>query len=279
MSRGVGISWRSLVRMSTNVIIFAVRLLLAPTLIGLVSLAGKRWGATVSGWLVGLPLTSGPVSLLLALEYGTTFASNAAQGTTIGLISLAVFCLVYSWLSLYMGWLSCLMLSWTAYLFSTALLSFVILPLVFTFVIVAASLTIGVMLMPKSKHVVVMTQSWYWDTPLRMLIAAIFVLVLTGLAGILGPHLSGLLAPFPLFATILAVFTHRLHGALTTCRLLRGVMIGSFTFGVFFLIVGSTIARWGTAPAFALAILVTLFVHTSSLLLLRFFEPAHRSTN
>jgi hypothetical protein len=56
-------------------------------------------------------------------------------------------------------------------------------------------------------------------------------------------------------------------------------MIGSFTFDVFFLIVGSTIARWGIAPAFALAILVTLFVHASSLFLLRFFEPAHRDTD
>jgi len=40
----------------------AFKLLLTPALLGLVSLAGRRWGPAVSGWLVGLPLTSGPVA-------------------------------------------------------------------------------------------------------------------------------------------------------------------------------------------------------------------------
>jgi hypothetical protein len=47
----------------------------------------------------------------------------------------------------------------------------------------------------------------------RLLLAPTLI-GLVSLAGILGPHLSGLLAPFLLFATILAVFTHRFHGAL-----------------------------------------------------------------
>ena len=41
------------------------KLLLTPVIIGLVSLAGRRWGPAVSGWLVGLPLTSAPVVLFM----------------------------------------------------------------------------------------------------------------------------------------------------------------------------------------------------------------------
>ena len=57
------------------------KLLLTPTLLGLVSLIGRRWGPAVSGWIIGLPLTSGPVSLFLALDHGTAFASHAAEGS------------------------------------------------------------------------------------------------------------------------------------------------------------------------------------------------------
>ena len=57
----------------------AYKLLLTPLLIGAVSLAGRRWGPSVSGWLVGLPLSSGPVVFFFALEQGNRFASTAAS--------------------------------------------------------------------------------------------------------------------------------------------------------------------------------------------------------
>ena len=53
--------------------------------------SGRRWGPAVGGWLAGLPLTSGPVSLILALEQGPEFTARAALGTLFGLISLAAF--------------------------------------------------------------------------------------------------------------------------------------------------------------------------------------------
>lgn len=46
----------------------ALKLVLAPALIGAASLAGRRWGPAVSGWLVGLPLTSGPIAFFLRLD-------------------------------------------------------------------------------------------------------------------------------------------------------------------------------------------------------------------
>ena len=44
----------------------ALKLVLTPLLIGMASVAGRRWGPVVSGWLIGLPLTSAPVVLFLA---------------------------------------------------------------------------------------------------------------------------------------------------------------------------------------------------------------------
>ena len=67
----------------------ALKLVLTPALIGVATLVGRRWGQAVGGWLVGLPLTSGPVVLFLALERGTGFAAKATQGSLRGLVAEA----------------------------------------------------------------------------------------------------------------------------------------------------------------------------------------------
>ena len=111
-----------------------------------------------------------------------------------------------------------------------------------------------------------------WDTPLRMLVATAFVLGLTGAAAILGPQMSGLLAPFPMLTTILAVFTHHFQGANVARRLLRGVVAGSFTFVTFFLIISLLVNRRGIAVAFGLALLAALVTHSTSLFLMSRFH-------
>src|SRR6266700_763106 len=93
----------------------AFKLLLAPVLIGLVSLAGRRWGPAVSGWLVSLPLTSAPVILFLAIDQGTAFASSAAQDTLLGVVSMATFGEVYCWFSFRFGWLGSMLAGWSAF--------------------------------------------------------------------------------------------------------------------------------------------------------------------
>src|SRR5947207_13258799 len=93
---------------------FLFKLIVVPLLIGGVSLAGRRWGPSVSGWLVGLPLTSAPVVLFLAIDQGTAFAAAAAQAIMIGLISVGLFCLTYSWLARRYDWLPTMLLGWLA---------------------------------------------------------------------------------------------------------------------------------------------------------------------
>ncbi len=56
-----------------------LKLVLTPVLIGGASLGARRWGPTVGGWIVSLPLTSGPVVLFLALDRGPAFAVAAGS--------------------------------------------------------------------------------------------------------------------------------------------------------------------------------------------------------
>src|SRR5438270_188992 len=170
--------------------IFILKLLLAPTLIGIVSIVGRRWGPTVSGVLVGLPRTSAPVALFLALEQGNAFAARAAQGTLLGQVSMASFCLVYSWLSLRLGWLSSALVGWGAFFLSTLCLERVSLPLIVAFLGVVAFLALVLALLPRARQKIITPRPPRWETPLRMLVATAFVLALTGAANALGPQLS-----------------------------------------------------------------------------------------
>src|SRR5438046_6251174 len=84
--------------------ILVLKLVATPLLIGMASLAGRRWGETVSGWFIGLPLTSGPVCWFLAIEQGTSFAAAAARGCLAGAAAEAGFCLAYGAAARNAGW-------------------------------------------------------------------------------------------------------------------------------------------------------------------------------
>src|SRR5579864_6606619 len=72
-----------------------LKLVLTPTLIGAASLAGRRWGAFIGGWLIALPLTSGPVTFFLALDQGPGFAAGVAAGSLLGVMAIAAFAVAY----------------------------------------------------------------------------------------------------------------------------------------------------------------------------------------
>ena len=84
-----------------------------------------------------------------------------------------------------------------------------------------------------------------WDLPARMVVATGFVLLLTGVAPTLGPRLTGLLAPFPLYAATLTVFAHHLQGPGPATSVLRGLLLGLFAFAGFFLVLAVLLERAG----------------------------------
>jgi hypothetical protein len=255
--------------LNLDLVTFSLKLILVPTFIGAVSLAGRRWGPAISGWLIGLPLTSGPVAFFLALEQGNVFASEASRAIMMGIVSVFVFCVAYSWIAVHHMWLPSMLGGWVVYFASTALLEMVYLPLLVCFAFVLAVLLLSIVLMPKAASENVLIVSPRWDIPARMFSATALVILITGIANLLGPQLTGLLTPFPVYATILAVFTHRLGGRNQTVKLLRGVVAGSFTFAVFFLVISMTIIAWGLGVSFVCAIGVSLVSHTVSLLFLK----------
>ena len=55
-----------------------LKLSLIPLVIWLATVAGRKWGHAVTGWITGLPLIAGPISIYLALDPGPDFAARTA---------------------------------------------------------------------------------------------------------------------------------------------------------------------------------------------------------
>jgi hypothetical protein len=191
---------------------FLLKLFLVPIFIAAVSLAGQRWGPTFSGWLIGLPLTSGPVAFFLALEQGTRFAAQASQSIMVGIMSVFIFCLVYSWLATRLTALPRMLMGFGAFLACTYLLQLASLPLMIGFPSATFVLVFSLLLMPHAHRIMAQAVIIRWELPARMFFATALVFLITGLAQSLGPQLTGLISPFPVYAATLAAFTHRFQG-------------------------------------------------------------------
>jgi hypothetical protein len=238
-----------------------LKLVLVPILIGLVSVGERRWGPTISGWLIGLPLTAAPAVLILALDQGVSFAAKASQGTMLGYIAHGAFCLAYSWLSFRCKWLSTLLLGWSVFFAATVALDNVSVHLIPCFIAVVGFLALNLKLFPKVVQEASRRKASSCQILIRMVAGAAIVLLITGVAPWLGPQLSGLLTTLPIYASVLAVSTHRLKGANSAAQLLRGVVVGSLTAVMFFLVVAGVIETLGIFPAFALATVISLAIH------------------
>ncbi|MBI1729679.1 hypothetical protein HY229_01260 [Candidatus Acetothermia bacterium] len=218
--------------------IFLLKLILTPFLIGSVTLAGRRWGPVVSGLLMGMPLTSGPVSLFLALEYGPIFAAHAAIGNIVGQASVCVFCFVYSRISRKCGWQMSVTLSALAFLVATAIWNSISWSLLVAYFVVVIVIGLVIWLMPKPTIALIAPAPPKWDLPARIGIATAFVVTMTAIADELGPQLSGLLTPFPVFGLVISAFTHHQQGPDAATKLQRGILMGLLASATFLLIVG-----------------------------------------
>jgi hypothetical protein len=254
----------------TSMDTLVLKLILTPLIIGAASMAGRKWGHAVSGWLVALPLTSAPVMFFLALSHPTSFVLNSALGTLSGGFPLVAFCLVYAWMSLRFHWFTSAAASLLAYFALVAVMRIIelsVLPLYGMFIL---SAFLGIRLLPEPGTVLAaVSQPEKWDIPARIVIGTGFILILTGFASVLGARLTGLLATIPLYTIILTVFAHRLQGSAGAINVLRGLLFGLFAFASFFMVFGLVLEGAGLGWAFTFSTLTALLVQGFSLFILR----------
>ncbi len=249
--------------------LLAAKILLAPLCVVAVSLAGRRWGVAVAGVLGGLPVVAGPILLVETLLHGRGFGADAAAGTLLGLAALTSFVVVYGRVAAAAGPTRSVLCGWTAFLLGVAVLSSVQPPPALSLTLVGACFALGLRLLPPapSPPLAAVAAPPWWDLPARALAALVLVLVLTAVSGALGPHLSGLLAPFPIITSVLAVFTHAHGGVAQVGVLLRNFLFGFYGFAAFCFTLAITLPTLATAAAFSLATAAALAVQGTTFLL------------
>ena len=108
-----------------------------------------------------------------------------------------------------------------------------------------------------------------WDLPARMAVATTLVVAVTAGASTLGPRLSGLVATFPIFATVLTVFAHQVQGAAAARQVLRGLLMGLYGFAAFFAVLSLLLSRASVPIAFLAAGLTAMLIQGISFKLMR----------
>jgi hypothetical protein len=236
--------------------LLVVKLLVTPAVVLAASLAGRRWGAAIGGWLDGLPLTSGPVAAFLAIERGPEFAAQASAGSIAGVVAQAGFRLGYAFAAP-RGWPLALLSGALVFALCAFALQAVDLAPVALFIVALAALAVTLRLLPRGAP------------PAHALAVTALVVAVTTLAAQLGARASGAVACFPLIGAALGVFAHRTHGPRAGIATLRGMTTALFAFAGFFLVLGAALPRADAVVAFALATVVALIVQAATLKLAR----------
>lgn len=246
-----------------------LKLTLAPLLIALASLAGRRWGPRIAGWIVGFPIVAGPTLLFFAVEQGTVFTSEAAYKTVVGLFPYCAFALSYAYYAQrYNRWWS-LFLAWGMFFISALIFyQYFALGLWPTWALATLALSGTWFLLPKFQKGLEAPVHAPWDLLVRMLAAGALVYVLTELAHVLGPTWSGLLTPFPVAASVLTTAAHIHHGYQGAMRILGGIVVGLLGFALFVALLSCLIVPLGISAAFTLSL---AFCAVAQVFILRFW--------
>lgn len=248
--------------------LLAIKLIGTPAIVSGATLAGRRWGPTVTGWIGGLPLASGPLTYFLAIEQSPRFAAASSAATLAALLGVSAFAVAFCRLSPRGAWPLPISVGLASYLVVAALILFVPLTAPVAFGLALVALTVGLRLLGSPGVAQAIGPVPVWDIPARAVAATVLVVGLSALASTLGARVVGLIAPFPVYAAIMGGFTHALYGPAAAIRLIRGVLVGLYGFACFYLSV-ALLATESVLLAFLVGTVTALTVHATSMWVIR----------
>jgi hypothetical protein len=213
-----------------------LKVALAPALVVGVTLAARRWGSRVGGMLIAVPVVAGPILLVITLDHGEVFGARAARGALLGVVALSAFCVAFAAAATRMRWPAALLMGWTAYVGVAACGSRWDAPPLAGLASALMALLLAWILLRRTGHTDTLTSSPSppWDLYARAGSTAALVILLTTVAGALGPAVSGVLTPFPIATSVLAAFTLAHDGSAASLSMLRGFVVALPGFAAFF---------------------------------------------
>ena len=233
---------------------------LAAALVGLSTLAGRRWGHEVAGLVGAFPLIVGPVLLLTAQRQDAGAAAQTAVGTLLGLVALSGFALAYAWAAASWGWPVSLTLSWAAAATLAILVGQAEVESLGALALATLSIALTRAALPAQQGAAATVVLPRWELPARMGLTVVLIIALTTAGERVGPAVAGILAALPTLASVLAVFTHARFGPVALVSLLRGMLSGLAGFVIFCALIALLIVPAGVTTAFLSATAAAVLV-------------------
>lgn len=231
-----------------------LKLLLVPGLVALITLAGRRWGPSLAGWLSGFPVAAGPTLFFVALDQGGAFAAQATHVTLMGVPANVAFGVTYAWMALRHRWPLCAAAGVLAFVLAGGLLVSLHPPPWAALALALIGLQLAARSLPRVVFVNPERPVSPWELPVRCLAAGALAATVTLLAAELGPAGSGMLTIFPVMGMVLSVFSHAAWGGQGSIHLIAGLIKGLYAFVAFCFVLALTLVPLGTAAAFGLAL-------------------------
>ncbi|MFS2023768.1 hypothetical protein [Massilia sp. CT11-137] len=241
-----------------------IKLFLVPAFLAFITFAGKRWGANVAGWLAGLPVVTGPILFILALENDASFAAVAATASLSAVFASVSFSITYAHACIRFRCLPSLFCGLFAWLVAALILSFIPSSILSALVIALSTLVAASRAFPKISRQVSSNSIRASEIIFRMIAGAILTVLVTTFSSSLGASWSGLLAVFPILAIVLAAFSHKTQGAAFAVSLLRGMVTGLYSFVAFCLTLSVALVHASLALSFISSIAAAIIVQVAT---------------
>ncbi|WP_144109765.1 hypothetical protein [Paraburkholderia sp. BCC1886] len=238
----------------------ALKLTLVPLFLLVVSMSGKWWGPSIAGWLAGLPVVAGPILFILVLAHGASFGARAATLSLSAILASEAFNFAYAWTCRSRSWPVALGVGLMTWFIAAWGLSLLPVSPVWATAAALTAVCFGQSFLPRSTVVAAGAPLGVSDLIGRMLAGAVLTLLVTWISGWAGPAWSGLLAVFPLLGIVLSVSSHRAHGPAFVISLLRGMVLGRFSFAAFCLLLSFSLPYQRPLLAFAEASFLAMTV-------------------
>jgi len=236
-----------------------LRLALVPAAIWLATLAARRWGHTVSGYLGGMPLIGGPITLFIAMDHGAGFAARSATFTLAAILGQGAHLLAFSHAARAGApWPLALLAGWSAFALAASASAWLEPGPAAAFVLAVAGLAAAWLFLPRPREASIPARIPPIEMRLRLAAAFVLAAAILWAADTFGPVASGILLSVPVTGSIMPPFTLALYGPDSVARLTRGFVVGLTGFTTFFLVVAVATVPWGIAAAFLAAVVGAL---------------------
>lgn len=237
-----------------------LKLLLVPALVLLITLAGRRWGPSVAGWVAGFPVVAGPTLLFIALDQGYPFAAAAAHASLIAVLANVGFLLTYAWMALRAPWYWAASAGVAVFGLAAWTLNQLQAPPWLALLTTVVGIVIASRAFPQVAFRLTARPPSAWELPVRCASAGALSLAVMQLAEQLGPTTSGLMTVFPVLGMVFGVFSQHVWGGAGAARMLAGMVQGLHSFTVFCFVLTIGLAWAGTLWAFGAAVGSALLV-------------------